>query len=489
MGAIAATTASTALSQSAARPKGMARLLAAAVSLETDPTTSSLDEVRIKAPNHQTSLPTPFDPAIHNINEDFSLSTIFAFLGNDLHKLDINAMSTDNAIPPLDPQGQLNLYNLWASLNITVSSTTMGNRDGTGKPLGLIGIRHDRPGVNHGSDIYGHYFAASSTIPANMLGETLLEIGAPKVRANLPGQQIDALDFSLGVRAHNQIVGPEFIFLGDDTEFYFSVTEASAAEIGSFPGLSRPVNPGVIYVTRYAPGNGNNRLWTDPEEFYDVAQYSTGNKVLDVDGIAYGDSRGTLIFSTTLESQDPLAPRPQIEVVNAKLAGATPVELLAAPGVSSMAAFALDQDSSADVTGLCILDPESSPSVVSKYLGTPSESPVPTSHGGPVATLTASGGENAGDAVLFAGLTGVRPGAEVFMSLSTLHNPATGSQGFDWSPPVLMGTADEQGEFVLEYPLPAQFPLLDLSVVFISDNGVTPIISNASTIRATNVVN
>lgn len=442
-------------SLSTTTPKGMARVLAAGVSF-AEPI-GSPDPIRMKAPNHQTVTPEVFTAAAFPLLNDHSVAAMFpnvspALLGF----LHFDAIATDNLIPNVTATGEFVLTSAWASINLSVTSSTAGNRDSNGNPVNVIGVRHDKPNINSGSDIYGHYFGGSQTIASNLLNETLLEIGEKKLRAN--GNEVDALDFGLGVMGHRQGVPSSMIFTGNKDVFVFSVTSNTADNLGTLPGLAVPLHPGSIYRIEFTNG-----AWSAPTELFTLKQFDTpGGDRYDIDAVSYCEQRNILVFSTSLDTN--LPQRPQIEVIDLDWQSQVPVELKTQNNTSIMAALDLDGDPSADPDAICIIDPETAPGAIDSAMGTASDWQCSTSvYGTPVTlrtkktspnvSMTFSGSVATGDRVLHLEVSGGVPLQPLFSMVSFDFDPNLGPTNGTWGSPTFIGSFDSTGAFNLSLPL------------------------------------
>lgn len=437
--------------------------------------TNSDDVIRLKAPGNQQIVPPGFDPANFPAGTpDYRIEVMFPYLtAAQLRDLDINAMSTDNPIPDILPSGVPVLQNMWMSVNVSFDEFTAGN-DGS-----LLNTRFQNPNITSGSDIYGHYVDGSAMIASNLVGETLLEIGAPKIRA--AGNEIDALDFGLGLMLHRQVTSAPVILSGNVFDFYFSISYQSAGALSApntFPGIPQVEADSVYRVTWRQVGNAWG--WSNPVEVFSLQDFGVESEE-DIDALSYSSRFGGIfIFSTDREGS---GTRPQFEVYKNAWGASGPVELMADASTTMLQAFEVDEDPYVDPDGICILDPEVGFGVYDHWVGTTTDSPFIQSTV-PWMNVSAcmQGSQSTPGPIFYRALvSGVPTGFPIWVSISLDYDPANTTYMGSWSTPDLnnpVGYADADGmlEFVL--PIPAGMPETLGSLVFLT---IDPVTANLTT--------
>ncbi len=333
--------------------QGPASGLAAGLSLR-----SSMDRTLVKAPGSQPSNPPKeWSRASFAVGPDYTYLAMFGALAVDV---EIDAMSTgSDIIPNQDPSalsGTPNLSALGRWLGVVVSVKDGAN----GANAQSLIQRAKANGRSSGSDLFAYYFEESQGIHETLAGETLVTLTRESMGFDsMSGDDVDALDFALGVRAHAPLAVPDPMFpeIQGPPEFYFSVTTDSADDLNvaspsgfAIDSLLNPVpaHPGDLYVLRW-----NGLSWDGPFVYRSWSDLGLLAEE-DVDAIAVDPGRENTVFSTVvLPSVIPGQGRSQLNYHN-PLSGSNP--LRDQSGMLTTERLGGGDDTT-DIDAVCILDP------------------------------------------------------------------------------------------------------------------------------------
>ncbi len=280
--------------------------------------------------------------------------------------VEIDAMSKGMDVipaPTINGSGVPSIQSVgrWMGIIVSVENGTPGT--------GLI-ARAKLNGRSSGSDLFSHYlqesvFSSTGVISPRLAGETLVE--QTRESMGLPSNSshdVDAMDFSLGVRHHApapaNLADPLFP-LPQTERFFFSVTPSSATALNQsnsgFLSNSGTVSPADIYEILWS-GTG----WTEPSVYKSWDTLRNGLNASpneeDIDGLSVDHSRGTVVFSTQVETS-----RSQLLLhfggVSAPMEGQ----------IEGSVVVNLGGDDTTNIDAICILDPKESQN--SFYFGTP----------------------------------------------------------------------------------------------------------------------
>ena len=462
--------------------QGTASTWAAGVSFRKDPNpqTASLDNdlVRVKGPHGQNSFPTELDPVVFDKAPNFTLPAMFKNLNAaELTFLHLDAMSTDNPMPNVSTSGNMAITGLWAAVAFSVDSGTIGG------PNTIVRTRSQNGNIEHGSDIYGSYLKGSSTIASSLLGETILEIGAPRIRAleGTVSRDMDALDFGLGVLSHRQGTFPNVIWKTNAT-FYFSVTKDSAADlhlIGADLVAGVETSGATIYKITWDP---ISKTWSDVSEDVPASDMGLTDSADDIDALSVtSEYGGVYVFSTV--TQQPSDPRFLVYKKDwATLVPAVAPQMLRdGLGTPLEVQMGLDHDNNSDPDAVCIIDPEVMPGTYDQFVGTPLDPPIDPSlsddYGWLGTSSCLSRGPDTGlDTRIHVEVTGLQDASPLWMGFSTNYDPLPVKPKGDW----VFGSIGNApaGQTYFEYLLdldPLVFPTLvgtNLSTYFVGVNEI-----------------
>ena len=341
--------------------RGAASVLANGLSVRSGSTTEA---TLVKPPRDQASPPVEW---VFDGGTDYSLEKMFPA---DHDVIEIDAHSTGNEIiPATDGDGIPNVLESprWLALSISVRDGAIGS-DGS-----WYEVRRNA-GLSNGADVVSYYFEGSEGINPALVGSTVVEQGTEDL--GYPGtgaEDVDALDFGLGVMTLSPGVASEMFFT-NESEYYFSVSNACVPLLSSpfavdntvVAGQPVDANGATIYVVRWTPGQGGGGSWSFPEVYRSATQLDLDVAVDDIDAIAV--DRTTLeqpvIFSTQPSDSSQLL----IHHYNQDLTAFVGPETLRNESGAEVTAI-LGADDVDDVDAVCGFDPE--PGSYDRLMGTP----------------------------------------------------------------------------------------------------------------------
>jgi len=357
----------------------MASALAAGLSLdETD--RSGPEATLVKAPLNQIGAPAPFSGSTFVGVEDYSLSSLFS-QQNLASVIEINAQSTGNDLIPglLNHPNKPGCYpNLgtcsgglggnWMAINVSFNNDAMGRADSL-----IRARRNNTEGLRKtpGSDIYSHYFLQSCGIAEALINRTMLEQAAEQI--SYPGDEdIDGLDFALGVQAYAQQTSP-LLFFPAYGKFYFSLAPSCIVDVNSAvtnqfaldqQGGWQPADQTTIYVVEWDQSNG---VWMLPEVYLAPSVLGLDKGVDDVDALAVNEtgvgSNGTVIFSTAYRPGDPAS---QLQGYDPNSGASGTLRNSNGRKITRRLGAIDDTD---DIDAICIFDPEAG--MLGTHMGVP----------------------------------------------------------------------------------------------------------------------
>ena len=213
--------------------------------------------------------------------------------------------------------------------------------------------------------MFSHVFSGSQIIFQGLLGQTQVAQNPQNMGLDQSGDQIpelDGMDFAVPLITMNQGTSGGLLFV-NGTEFYFSVTSASASQLPpSFFG-GAPASGATILSMSWSevfPGFG---VWSSPTVFATPADLGLAN-VQEVDALAVNVINGDIIFSTERQPGSTVA---QLQHMSRTSGSPVVNDLLDGNGGAIGATLNLtDED---DIDAICGLDPEGL--AFSHWIGTP----------------------------------------------------------------------------------------------------------------------
>lgn len=316
------------------------------------------DFVRISPPQSQVNPPAPFDPARLTRVPDWSLSSMFP--GHT--DIEIDAMSTGNDfIGPVSSTGEALLSvdgPRWQGVTVSVAA------DAVGLPTGSILTEEPLASLGSSGHLFTHYLDGSASgpgaLPTELVGTTAVEQTSVMLGLDPSDSvEIDGLDWAMGIRSFAGGVPGGVVFNRGLDEFYFSVSQAWAAQnptgFAVKPGGTSPVPTTGGDIYRITWGSGS---WSTPER----VQSGVGDLGLqvgeDLDALAYDAEYQTVLYSTAIGTGPA---RSQVLVFQEADSAEPEVSAVPYSGVGGRritAALGL-RDVSDDVEAICVIDPES----------------------------------------------------------------------------------------------------------------------------------
>ncbi|MFT4542748.1 MAG: hypothetical protein ACI835_005217, partial [Planctomycetota bacterium] len=253
--------------------------LASAAPLQGNGPTSSLangislspaageDGILIKAPLNQTTPPLVSSAGMFQQTDTYVLADMFP---NDYSIIEIDAMSAGACrIPNLVGPGVIGVENSggWLGLVLSVGEGAMGT------PGGVIAAQYS-PIRSMSGDLFGYYFAESTGLHNSVSDHAFLEQAKEDMGFPSSGtSNIDAFDYSIGVRSHAQQVNPQLVF-EQSSGIYFSLsrgcvndpalTRPFAIEMVNIGGVPTPVDYDADAATIYQIQRVGN-AWSSPQ--------------------------------------------------------------------------------------------------------------------------------------------------------------------------------------------------------------------------------
>ncbi len=301
---------------------------------------------------HKTSAAVPntiSQNPVSVVAPDFDLVSMF---GVDACNVKLDAISTGNDMAPVNPNGEIVPVNQWALTTVSVSNQSIGQPGSI-----LRGLVNDPAVPSVGSEILGFY-PEGSILPQSLLGQATLEqsITDNANPASLAGLETVAFDAFIPVIEF--VAGTGQPMFPVTTQFYFSVTHASAAALGWTDALGNPTDGATVFNIWW---NGSTGMWSAPTVVATAADlHCFHGEEVDALGIT-DDGVGPIIMFST--QQFPGSTRPQLEVLIA--GGVLPLKRQNGQTVTDGIGL-LPTD---DVTGYCAIDPDFF--VVSRGIGSP----------------------------------------------------------------------------------------------------------------------
>ena len=323
---------------------------------------SGSDAQLMKGPGRQLTVPTGWTRMRFPTGPDYTSSKLFGSLAPYVI---VDAMSTgSDIIPTPDGNGVPNLISngRWMGLVASVRNDSAGLQNSL--------IEEARQGGrSNGSDLFSHYFQESSGIDSNLAGGTFVSQTQELMAISGSAlEDIDALDFGLGVRSFGGLpAGSDPLFVEHDS-FYFSVTPQSAlilnAVTGSQFATDQFSNPVPAHAADVYHLDWTGSQWTGPYLYRDWQTLGLLT-VDDIDALAVDPIRGTTIFSTQVVDQ-----RSQL-LINEFVWGTQPLATRESGTtvVSKVTEKVGGVDDTTDIDAVCILDPTEF--TYSAYFGTP----------------------------------------------------------------------------------------------------------------------
>lgn len=450
------------------RRQGLASGLALGLSLGDAP--GITDHVRVKAPLVQSTVPPAFDPTAFPHAPDYRVAEMFDgwltnVAGFPIELLDLDAVSTGaDLIPFPDGNGTPDLSQTWLAVTVSVDAGTQGAAGS------LIEARR-LAGKNTASDLVTYYFDGGVGLDPALQGQVLLEQRAEHLA--LGSEELDGLDFSLGVASHLQPLSPP-LFFPRTAEFYFSlhpdavvpINLATASSSVSFAfdggGSGLPeVHAGSIYRVSWDSGTG---AWSQPELYRSYSELGLAAQD-DLDALSVDAGRGTIVFSSDLASST-AGGWSQLRIYTPDDGTGSPavMDLQDGPDTRVADELGVGNDETGNVDAVCDWDPEPGqvffdfgvpvpPFVMvepmglsmTRSSGAPGAVPLPGQYGTDQVRLQATG---------WGGLTG-EPAGTVDFWFSILDGTTNPGQ---WTPPALLASVPRSaGQAVVQtsFPYPA----------------------------------
>ena len=317
------------------------------------------ETVLVKAPLRQATPPTAWSRAKFPSGPKYSAADQFQSLAS-LVRIDGHSTGSD-IIPNVDVNGIPMVQALGGWMGVVVSV-----KDGqAGKPGSLIEAAK-AAGRSSGSDLFSYYLTESTGIASALAGET--HVSQTREMMGLgsnSGEDIDALDFGLGVRSHAQQTEPGILF-ANGVDYFFSVTPLSATLLNVHTNGAFALDPLQAWVPAH-PADvyrliWSNGAWTGPFRYRSALNdlgLTLPNE--DIDGLAVDPNTGVTVFSTQV-----VTGRSQLQIHD-PMYGTFPFRELDSSLVTEHIGGI---DDLTDIDSICILDPpENSP--YSAFFGTP----------------------------------------------------------------------------------------------------------------------
>lgn len=324
---------------------GMASSFASGLSLDAVGRGDS-ESTRVKSPGMQTTAPPAWSSASFPNDPNYSLSAVFGALDA---LVEVTGHSTGNdLIAGVSSTGVPVLNFSWLSINVSVSNSAIG------LPGSLVRARRTSsdPRQTPGSDILSYYVQSSQGIAGTLAGSTLMEQPAEAI-SYAGNEDVDALDFAMGVLAHSQPSGgaPLFPYVGS---FYFSLAPSCVAAVNTACGgnfaldglVHVPADAATIYRSEWDPGL---LAWHSPAVYRSAAELGLVVGIDEVDAVAVNEGTGLVVFSTQL-----VRGRSQLL---AKAVGQGVVALTEQDGTRVTTKIGIIDDRD-DIDAVCIIDPE-----------------------------------------------------------------------------------------------------------------------------------
>lgn len=391
------------------------------ISLYKDVSTSSLDQVLFKDTGDQTTVPNYKSTApASNATPDYRLSKMFATTSvGDQPKIDLDAFSSGNDELFYDATGRFlgDALGGWATLVATVDHNAVGAGSGP------VADRRAN-GADVGADVYS--FAADNSLGLDdgLIAQPMFEI--PREAIRLPaGTDIQAVDLFLPMIAANG--GVSEVLFQNTTEFYFSLTSASATLMA--PVWNLAIDGATILKIVWTPGtNTSTGTWSAPQIVFHSSDLGL-TAADDVDALAMATTQlGSFPGIPTIVSTVPSAAHPNRNQILALVGQGTPNRALVplhggggGPITAGIRLIGTD-----NVTGLAGMDPDFANN--SKRIGSPVEPsrPIaPSVYPDPLTSLTPPGTRPLGLSVV-ATTTG---SGNAFLSDFTVHVTGWGIPG------------------------------------------------------------
>lgn len=418
--------ASTALGQVVAPPaeatstRGALSAMPLGISLYNNVTGTSLDHLLFKDSGDQASAPSPKSTApASNATPDYRLAKMFGTTPvAHQPKIDLDAFSSGNDELFYDATGlfQGDALGGWATIVVTVDNSAEGAGDGPVSERRAIGAQV-------GADVYS--FAADNSVAVDdgLLGKPMFEI--PREAVSLPaGTDIQAIDLFLPMIAANGGV-PDVLFQ-NTTDFYFSLTSASAAALAPIWNLA--IDGATILKIVWTPGTTASGSWSAPQIVFHSSDLGL-TAADDVDALAMATRSIPYTFTgtPTIVSTVPSAAHPNRNQILALVGQGTPnPTLVPLHGGGSPITTGIRLIGTDNVTGLAGMDPDYAHN--STRIGSPiepSQIVAPSIYPDPLTSLTPPGTRPLGLSVI-ATTTG---NANAFLRDFTVHVTGWGIPG------------------------------------------------------------
>jgi hypothetical protein len=278
------------------QPQGLASGLASGMSLEAV-NRIGLETTWVKAPLDQSKPPPAWDPADFPNSPDYSIQGLFGSLA-PLVELDAHSTGND-LIAPLTASGVPNLedFDLWLGVVASVTNGALGQQGSFIDERRQATIGRTTPGA----DLLSFYFEESTGIHPSLLGTTFIEQASEDIGFQ-GDEDVDGLDFALGVLSHSQRIHPTllFPFVGS---FFFSlepgcVDAVNNATAGSFAldgSTWVEADAATIYEVTWSATTGQ---WSTRSVYLGPDDLGLDADNDDVDAVAVNIGVGTVIFST-----------------------------------------------------------------------------------------------------------------------------------------------------------------------------------------------
>lgn len=411
----------------------------------------------VKAPLRQSVPPAVWISTNFPTSPDYSTAAQFGSTIANLVWIDAHSTGND-VIPSLDPISGIPILTTNANwLGVVVSI-----RDGEVGQQGSLYNRASGPNRHSGADLFSYFFTESTGIAPSLPGSTLVSQTREMMGFDTAtDEDIDALDFAIGVRGFSQVTPPTILFANPD-EYYFSLTPLSASAINGVGGpafatgaggVPAPAHPAAIYKITWANGQ-----WSAPVVYRSEVELNLTDNDDDIDGLAVDPASGVVAFSTQL-----VTGRSQLMVYH-PLVGRFDLR----EGDGTLATVHLGGiDDATDIDSICILDPteyEDDPS----HFGVPvADNPIPVGGSAMGLSVTRSSRfTEIGPGTLHCQLSGRRGAplarSNVIFFYSVNYDPSTGWAQANWTPlntasPATMLRADDGSNFdnVFDFSLDA----------------------------------
>ena len=413
--------------------QGAASGLAAAISLESTPTIS--EGIRIKAPLDQSAPPMNWTRTQFSSGPDYSLPAMFGSALAPWVEIDAESSGNDLFPAPLagsPPSGELDFSaGRWLSLTISIKNSSPVVSQSVFDAIKMADINDPL-----GADLVSYYFHASSGLDPSLIGATLPAQLRQQIRLT-NGEEIDALDFGIGVLLHSGYqTGSRFF--PHTTNYYFSLDPSCIAAINSLLknkfANGKPADASTVYRLGWSTLSG----WSLPTEFCTSSTLNLG-ETDNLDALCVNESALTtagstrIIFSTQLKTGVS-----QLRVYDSQTTPGGPVDLMTrldattlVPATEALGTKGTSNDDTTDIDALCGIEPESG--FYDFLYGTPTSVPLFFGQGflNPLGISVSSSGDTSIGVtsqlnVQVTGLTSVSPGSGV-VTLLIRHDTNTNS--------------------------------------------------------------